>query len=105
MTLKSLPDLTILNQFFASEKWHEGVWNNLGSILKTTIEEIVMVQKITPDDLPNSELKVDVLLGTDSSGSHKQFAGKDIDIDSSNLEYGKKDIICLNHLPTYFLAK
>ena len=48
-----------------------------------------MTQKITPDDLPDSELKVDVLLGTDSSGSHKQFAGKDIDVDSRNLEYGK----------------
>ena len=54
------------------------------------MEEIVRVQKIKPEDLPNSDLKVDVLLGTDSSGSHKQFAGKDIEIDSRNLEYGKQ---------------
>ena len=54
------------------------------------MEEIVRVHKIAPEDLPNSELKVDVLLGTDSSGSHKQFAGKDIEIDSRNLEYGKQ---------------
>ena len=54
------------------------------------MEEIVWVQKIKPEDLPNSELKVDVLLGTDSSGSHKQFAGKDIEVDSRNLEYGKQ---------------
>ena len=53
------------------------------------MEELVLTQKITPDDLPDSELNVDVLLGTDSSGSHKQFAGKDIDVDSRNLEYGK----------------
>ena len=59
------------------------------------MEEIVTVQKIKPEDLPNSELKVDVLLGTDSSGSHKQFAGKDIEVDSRNLEYGKQLQKCM----------
>ena len=59
------------------------------------MEEIVGVQKIKPEDLPNSELKVDVLLGTDSSGSHKQFAGKDIEVDSRNLEYGKQLQKCM----------
>ena len=64
------------------------------------MEELVLTQKITPDDLPDSELKVDVLLGTDSSGSHKQFAGKDIDVDSRNLEYGKT----LQEKPAFYLA-
>ena len=72
-----------------SEKFREGVWHNLDSVMKLTMEELVSVNNITPDDCPDSELLVDVLLGTDSSGSHKQYAGKDIEIDSSNLEYGK----------------
>ena len=33
---------------------------------------------------------MDVLLATDSSGSHKQFQGKDIGIDSRNINVGKQ---------------
>ena len=72
-----------------SEKFRDGVWHNLDSVMKLTMKELVMVNNITPEDCPDSELLVDVLLGTDSSGSHKQYAGKDIEIDSSNLEYGE----------------
>ena len=39
------------------------------------------------------ELYLDVLLGTDSSGSHKQFQGKDIDIDSRNINVGKHFLV------------
>ena len=65
------------------------MWHNLDSVMKLTMEELVSVNNITPEDCPDSELFVDVLLGADSSGSHKQYAGKDIEIDSSNLEYGE----------------
>ena len=64
------------------------MWHNLESVMKLTMTELVQVNNITPEDCVDSELCVDVLLGSDSSGSHKQYAGKDIEIDSSNLEYG-----------------
>ena len=48
-----------------------------------------MIGPITSQDIPDNELIVDVLLATDSSGSHKQFANKDIKVDSRHLNLGK----------------
>ena len=61
--------------------------------LPTTIKELLTVEKITNDEIPDLELKLDVLLATDSSGSHKQFQGKDIDIDSTNINVGKHFLV------------
>ena len=71
------------------EKFMNGVWYDLENGMKSSMSELLLVEDIQPEDLPDNELHIDVLLGTDSSGSHKQFAGKDIEIDSRNLEYGK----------------
>ena len=43
---------------------------------------------ISTDEIPDLELHADVLLAADSSGSHKQFANKDIAINSRNIELG-----------------
>ena len=85
---------TIMYQFSITllillEKFMNGVWHDLEDCMKSSMSELVLVQDIQPEDLPDNELHVEVLLGTDSSGSHKQFGGKDIEIDSRNLEYGK----------------
>ena len=63
----------------------------MSDALPTTLNEIVNVEEneISLDKIPNNELKVDVLLATDSSGSHKQYQNKDIDIDSRNINVGK----------------
>ena len=71
------------------EKFMNGVWYDLENGMKSSMSELLLVEDIQPEDLPDNELHIDVLLGTDSSGSHKQFGGKDIEIDSRNLEYGK----------------
>ena len=73
-----------------TEKFENGVWEPLDQGLKATVNEIMQVETdITEDQIPNHELHMDVLLATDSSGSHKQFQGKDIDIDSRNINVGK----------------
>ena len=73
-----------------TEKFENGVWEPLDQGIKATVDEIMQVETdITEDQIPNHELHMDVLLATDSSGSHKQFQGKDIDIDSRNINVGK----------------
>ena len=73
-----------------TEKFENGVWEPLEQGLKATVNEIMQVETdVTEDEIPNYELNMDVLLATDSSGSHKQFQGKDIDIDSRNINVGK----------------
>ena len=74
-----------------TEKFLNGVWEPLEQGLKATVDEIMLVEveDLTEDKIPNHELHMDVLLATDSSGSHKQFQGKDIDIDSRNINVGK----------------
>ena len=52
------------------------------------MEEIMATGAISTDDIPDLELHADVLLAADSSGSHKQFANKDIAINSRNIELG-----------------
>ena len=52
------------------------------------MEELLASEDIRPDDIPDLELFADVLLAADSSGSHKQFQNKDININSRNLELG-----------------
>ena len=61
--------------------------------LPNTVKEILTVEKIENDEIPDNELYLDVLLGTDSSGSHKQFQGKDIDIDSRNINVGRHFLV------------
>ena len=74
-----------------TEKFENGVWEPLDQGIKATVNEIMQVETdITEDQIPNHELNMDVLLATDSSGSHKQFQGKDIDIDSRNINVGKQ---------------
>ena len=73
-----------------TEKYLNGVWQPLDDALPTTTKEILVVADITTDQVPNLELHMDVLLATDSSGSHKQFQGKDIGIDSRNINVGKQ---------------
>ena len=77
------------NNVFFSEIWEHGVWHNLEKALPSTLEEIVKTRDITSQEIPDNELYVDVLLATDSSGSHKQYANKDIDVNSRNLNLGK----------------
>ena len=72
-----------------SEVWNNGVWHNLDKALPSTLKEIVKTRDIISQEIPDNELFVDVLLATDSSGSHKQFANKDINVDSRNLNLGK----------------
>ena len=72
-----------------SEVWNNGVWHNLDKALPSTLKEIVKTRDILSQEIPDNELTVDVLLATDSSGSHKQFANKDIKVDTRNLNLGK----------------
>ena len=74
---------------YFSEIWEHGVWHNLEKALPSTLEEIVKTRDITSAEIPDNELYVDVLLATDSSGSHKQYANKDIDVNSRNFNLGK----------------
>ena len=69
------------------------MWHPLEKGLPNTVKEILTVEKIENDEIPDNELYLDVLLGTDSSGSHKQFQGKDIDIDSRNINVGKHFLV------------
>ena len=69
------------------------MWHPLEKALPTTIKELLTVEKIENDEIPDHELYLDVLLATDSSGSHKQFQGKDIDIDSRNINVGKHFLV------------
>ena len=57
------------------------------------MEEVLSVEGIEPDQLPDMELTVDVLLATDSFGSAKQFQNKDIEINSRNVNVGKMSIV------------
>ena len=56
--------------------------------LPLRMEELFSTGQISTNDIPDLELTADVVLAADSSGSHKQFANKDIGISSRNLELG-----------------
>ena len=78
----------ILYELVCTETWNNGVWHDLSKALPLRMEEIMATGAISTDDIPDLELHADVLLAADSSGSHKQFANKDIAINSRNLELG-----------------
>ena len=79
--------MALLSHFFI-DIWNNGVWHDLTKALPSRMEELLATEDIRPDDVPDLELNADVLLPADSSGSHKQFQNKDININSRNLELG-----------------
>ena len=70
------------------EEWENGSWHDLTKGLTTSFEEIFAVENFDDFTVPNNELHIDVLLGADGSGSHKQFQFKDIDVNSRNIIVG-----------------
>ena len=84
--------------FLHTETWNNGVWHDLSKALPLRMEELLSsgnhYLNISTDEIPD-ELHADVLLAADSSGSHKQFANKDIGISSRNLELGIYQFIYL----------
>ena len=82
-----------LHHSFYTDDFENGIWCDLEIILTNCMEEVLLVDGIEPDQLPDMELTVDVLLATDSFGSAKQFQNKDIDINSRNVNVGKMSIV------------
>ena len=82
-----------LHHSFYTDDFENGIWCDLEIILTKSMEEVLLVEDIEPDQLPDMELTVDVLLATDSFGSAKQFQNKDIDINSRNVNVGKMSIV------------